>query len=205
MLPLSLILLLAGCAQIVRAVTFDAGTEFRGEAGQGPVTFTQQIIASDMDSDGVKVMFTDFAMGGEAYGTIGFATAVGSSMTVSKASSAEIKYTAIVTAALATTTVYTPGQGSPTGVTGAQSWSKTGDAVTVILPSGTHQVTLSYVEESTVPGENSNPIEDLLPQAMNFVEDNTVIISVAVLGWYFLMIPKSIRRKWTKKARRTLS
>jgi hypothetical protein len=146
-------------------------------------------------------------MGGYAYGTIGFASAIGCSMTVSQATSEAIKYTASVTAALATASVYTPGHGNPTSVTGAQSWSKVGDAVTAILPTGTHQVTLSYTQKTTDTSDIFDPLKKLITDTsgvLNFIENNIIIITTVIIGWFIFTVPKSTKKKWSRKARKAL-
>jgi hypothetical protein len=204
--PFIIFILLLGFIRGVHAVTFAVGTEFFGKAGQGAITFSQPFTASAMDSDGIKVMFTDFNMG-ELYGSIGFATSVGCSMIVQSVVTDSLVIIVTVTAELATSAVYTPGKPAPSKVTGAQSWSKNGDAVTLILSSGVHQVFISYAENTVPPSDDPASLTDLIPTSADisdFIEANIIYIIPIIAAGYVLSIPRGKRNRLVKKIRRRL-
>jgi hypothetical protein len=187
-------------------VTFATGTEFYGKAGQGAITFTGPITATLMDSDGIKVMFSDFTFNGLNYGQIGFASSIGCSMEVSTVTLETIKYIATVSGELATATVYLPGKTAPQSVSGVTSWSKVGDAVTAIIPNGTHDITLSYVSaSSTIPTSTpSIDLNDVINETINFIDDIFLIILTSIILFYILSQTRLPGRKIVKKVRRML-
>jgi hypothetical protein len=185
MLLLSIILLSQIPAAL--AVSFDAGTVFKGEAGQGPITFTGVVECASMTSDGLKVTFTDFTMSGNTYGDIGFSSSVGCSMQVSEASATKITFTAAVTADLATATIYTPGKPNPVKIIGATSWSRVDDAVIIILPKATTLVTVSYTPiapEIPDTGDITDFLAQYTPDIPTFIRENLLIISAAIIVAY---------------------
>jgi hypothetical protein len=199
-LLLSLLAVMMFSPQLVGAVSFDAGTEFKGAVGQGPVIFVYQVNCSSMTSDGLNVMFTEFTMSGGSYSAIGFASSIGCTMTVSKTSAEEIRFTSQVTADLATATVYIPEKPAPVKVTGAQSWSLIGDAVTVILPKGTGEVSISYVADALPDtGDISDLLKQYTPDIPAFIRENLLLISAAIIIAYLAGASGAATRRKIKR------
>lgn len=126
--------------------TVKPGVIFKNIQNGGAITFSADFTTTLINWVDNFIRFSDFDMG-TSWEVIGFACPSGATMQITEASSTQVKAT-VTTPRSATFHIYLGGRGSPTSITGVNSWNYGDYIVSFLASSGS--VVLTWAESIPV-------------------------------------------------------